>query len=340
MYDLIVAGGGPAGLATALYADRVGLRTVVLDPRPGPIDKACGEGLMPGAVRALEALDVELRGQEIRGIRYADRAQQVDAAFRTGRGLGVRRTDLHAALSETLAARGIPVVSRSVGAVEQDADSVHAGGLTGRYLAAADGLHSPIRRQLGLDRPLPSGRGQRWGQRRHFAVTPWTDVVEVHWSRNAEAYVTPVAANLIGVAVLSSIRASFDDLLAGFPSVAGRLPGTAATAVRGAGPLRQRARRRVAGRVLLVGDAAGYVDALTGEGIAVGLSCAEQLVACVAAGDPHRYERQWLRASRRYRMITSSLLWARRRPYLGRAIVPAAVHAPRVFAAAVHQIAQ
>ncbi|HET9877186.1 MAG TPA: FAD-dependent monooxygenase, partial [Mycobacterium sp.] len=56
MIDLLVAGGGPAGLATALHGVRAGLETVVIERRPGPIDKACGEGLMPHAVRHLERL--------------------------------------------------------------------------------------------------------------------------------------------------------------------------------------------------------------------------------------------------------------------------------------------
>ena len=64
--------------------------------------------------------------------------------------------------------------------------------------------------------------------------------------------------------------------------------------------------------MLLVGDASGYVDALTGEGIAVSLACAAALVEAVAVG-PRRYERSWGRETRRYRMITETLLWARRR---------------------------
>ena len=80
------------------------------------------------------------------------------------------------------------------------------------------------------------------------------------------------------------------------------------TPVRGAGPLRQRCRRVVAGRVLLVGDAAGYVDALTGEGIAISLAAAdESWPTALVADRPLDYEAAWRRASRRYRLLTHTL---------------------------------
>ena len=91
--------------------------------------------------------------------------------------------------------------------------------------------------------------------------------------------------------------------------------------------------------MLLVGDAAGYVDALTGEGIAIGLAAAERLVRCVAADDPQSYERAWRRASRRYRAVTETLVWAAGRPVLRRAIVPTACRLPPVFGYLVRQLA-
>ena len=92
--------------------------------------------------------------------------------------------------------------------------------------------------------------------------------------------------------------------------------------------------------MLLVGDAAGYVDALTGEGIAVALACARSLVDCVVARRPADYEARWRRDSRRYRALTSSLLWASGRRTLRQAIVPAAQRVPWVFAGAVGQLAR
>jgi flavin-dependent dehydrogenase len=103
--------------------------------------------------------------------------------------------------------------------------------------------------------------------------------------------------------------------------------------------LRQKVRSRTAGRVLLVGDAAGYVDALTGEGLGISFSAAELLVNCVAADRPTDYDRQWRRMSRRYRLLTAGLLRASAiRPVRSR-IVPAANSFPAIFTRVVNLLA-
>ncbi|MFB6849058.1 NAD(P)/FAD-dependent oxidoreductase [Streptomyces sp. NPDC056373] len=338
--DMVIAGGGPAGLATALHAARAGLDVVVAEPRPAPVDKACGEGLMPNAVRALRALGLEVPGRPITGIRYVQGNRRVQADFRQGPGLGTRRTGLHDALHRAVTDAGVPVLPLRIDAVRQDATgvTVPGTGLRARWLVAADGLHSPVRRSLGLE--LRARGEPRYGLRRHFAVPPWASCVEVHWGPHTEAYVTPLGPSLVGVALLTSLRGSFDTQLAAFPELAARLPPTAAvTAVRGAGPLRQRVRTRFHGRVLLVGDAAGYIDALTGEGISLALTGARALVANVRRGTPDRYEADWNRATRRHRLLTDLLVRARQRPALAPLITPTATRLPRVFAAAVNALA-
>ncbi|MEV7804734.1 NAD(P)/FAD-dependent oxidoreductase [Microbispora sp. NPDC088329] len=368
MIDVLVAGGGPAGLATAIHAALAGMEAVVIEPRPGPVDKACGEGLMPTGAAALADLGVAVpEGRPFRGIRYVDGRHRVQAEFRDGTGLGVRRTALHAALALRARELGVRVVPGRVDAVRATGERVRARVTTrrepdgpepyerelcgpeprrpeldapeldARWLVAADGLHSPIRARLGLD--LPSGGPRRYGLRRHYRVAPWTDFVEVHWAPGGEAYVTPVGDDLVGVAVLSSERRPYDEHLARFPGLLARLGGPPATPVRGAGPLRQRVRRRVAGRVLLVGDAAGYVDALTGEGISLALLSARALVGCLRAGRPEEYETAWRRLSWRSRLLTAALVRARRHPSAARMIVPAARRLPAVFGAAVRSLA-
>ncbi|MGQ4479843.1 NAD(P)/FAD-dependent oxidoreductase [Streptomyces sp. SAS_276] len=336
MIDVLVAGGGPAGLAAAIHAALAGLEAVVVEPRTSPVDKACGEGVMPGGVATLRALGVEVTGRDLRGIRYVDGTTRAEASFRDGNGLGIRRTALHSALHRRALGLGVRMLQGKVGEVRQSADTVTAAGTTARWLIAADGLHSPLRRGLGLE--LPGRPHGRYGLRRHYRVAPWTDFVEVHWSRHGEAYVTPVDDDLVGVAVLSRNRRGYDAHLADFPALTASLRGPTATEVRGAGPLRQRVRRRTAGRVLLVGDAAGYLDALTGEGIALALATAGAAVRCLVADRPDAYERAWTRLTRRHRLLTGALLTASHRPGTARLIVPAASRMPPLFSAAVHAL--
>jgi flavin-dependent dehydrogenase len=245
-------------------------------------------------------------------------------------------------------AAGVRWVRGSVGDLAQDGESVTALGLRARYLVGADGLHSRVRRAVCEPRPARGER--RWGMRAHLPVAPWTDHVEVYWSPAGEAYVTPVAPDCVGVALLGG-RGSFAERLPEFAGLAERLDGAspdpaaaagplrAAGPVRAAGPMRQDVRRRVHGRVLLVGDAAGYLDALTGEGLALAFGCAGALVQRIVSGETARYEHDYRLISRRYRVITSALLAAAGRPAMRSRVVPVAARAPWLFRAAVAQLA-
>lgn len=336
--DVLVVGGGPAGTAAAIGARLAGMTVAMVEPRGVPVDKACGEGLMPGARASLDELGVKVAGREFHGIRYRAPGHDAVARFRRGPGLGVRRLELSRGLAVRADEVGVDRVVARAGAPVEGPGWVEAAGLRARWLVAADGLHSPTRRALGLSAPA---RGRvRHGLRRHYAVAPWTDLVEVHWSAHAEAYVTPVDDGTVGVAVLSGGGRSLDGWLVDFPALHARVAGASvASADRGAGPLRQVARRRVHGRVLLVGDAAGYVDALTGEGIAVGLASAREAVSAMVAGEPERYERRWRAVSRRYRLLTEGLVRASGIGPVRRTIVPAAERFPRIFQGVVDSLA-
>ena len=338
MIDLLVAGGGPAGLATALYGAKAGLDVAVVERRDGVLDKACGEGMMPHTLEHLERLGINAEGRPLRGITYVAGGRRVDAAFRSGVGRGVRRTVLHAALWQAAERAGVKLVHGELGELTQDAESVSAGGFRARYLAAADGLHSPIRKSLGLSQPCAGPR--RWGIRRHVQVAPWTDSVEVHWAPGAEAYVTPIADNCVGIAILSASRGGFDRHFEVFGELRDRVHGHAHGQDRAAGPLRQKARSRAAGRVLLVGDAAGYIDALTGEGMGLAFGAADLLVDCVIHDRPGEYDRRWRQMTRRYRALTAALLHASAHAPLRAGIDPAAQTLPFLFNRLVNLLAR
>jgi len=333
--DLLVVGGGPAGLATAVRARLEGLDTLLIDPGKPPIDRACGEGLMPDGVGRLCDLGVVIPADErsrFEGIRYIDGDTVAEGSFRHGSGMGVRRLDLHRALcrrAEELGVRsmwGVRATGFDAGGVETDHGSMRA-----RWLVAADGRSSRMRRWCGLDGK--SSRHGRFGVCRHYRVEPWTDFVEVYWSNGLEAYVTPVGGSTVGVAILvRGEPAGFDRLLDGFPSLRRRLgDAPAVSRDRGAGPFGHRPKAVVRNRLALVGDASGSLDPITGEGLAAAFHQAFAVVEAIARGDLSSYARVHRRIIRVPRLLTNVLLAAERRPWLRRRMIRTLAARPALF---------
>lgn len=346
--DLLVVGGGPAGLAVALRARQAGLTATVLDRSRPPIDKPCGEGLMPDGLARLAELGVAVPGEEcaaFRGIRYLEGDLVAEGELPSPGGLGVRRTVLHRELVERARAAGVDLrwEERVDGFAPEAAEGpgvmAGSGMHRGRFLVGADGLRSRVRRWAGLEGRPERPERARFGVRRHYRLAPWTDRVEVHWADGAEAYVTPVAPELVGVALLWRGETSgFDDLLTRFPVLAGRLDGAPeASRDRGCGPLRQRVRRVTRGRLALVGDASGYVDPITGEGLSLAFHHAFALVDAVTgvlagrARDLRAYERAHRSVGRLPEALIRLLLAVERRPRLRRRTIHALAADPDLF---------
>ena len=252
--DVVVVGGGPAGLATAIACRQRGLSVQVVDRSRPTLDKACGEGLMPDGLAILEGLGVPssaVGGHPFHGIRYLEGESVARGRFPGLPGRGVRRTELHDALVQRAEACGVTLRwgSRAVG-LNQTAEDVTLDlheevPLTARWLVGADGLRSKVRQWTGLgDATVEGPRARRFGIRRHYRMAPWSDCVDVHWADGREAYVTPVGPETVGVAILWQGEPSgFDAQLASFPRLAKRLEGVEATSRdRGSGPLKQSVR--------------------------------------------------------------------------------------------------
>jgi flavin-dependent dehydrogenase len=358
--DVLVAGGGPAGLAVAIAARMNGLSAIVIERQPSPPDKACGECLMPPAVSALNRLGVldlidPVRRASIDGIRFKrEGAASAEARLPSPGGLGVRRTELTAAMMHRARRLGAEIHQRTnVRGYRVQQDQVlaetDAGSVRARFLAAADGLHSRLRSMAGLQ--ATSSGPRRFGLRQHFRVKPWSRFVEVHFTDRVEAYVTPIGPMQVGVAFLwdgarvARHGASIDKLLERFPSILVRLAGAEVDSrPRGAGPMALTARSRIADRFALVGDAAGYIDAITGEGLSLALVSAltlgRILPTALAVGGSREtllaYQRESARQFRRYAIVTKIMLAFARCPALHGPVIAMLARHPQMFSAILH----
>lgn len=334
--DVFVVGGGPAGLAAAIAARHRGFRVVVADGAQPPIDKACGEGLMPDGLAALERLGLQLPAAEafpFHGIRFLSTKLAADALFPNGgRGLAIRRPTLHRCMIERAERLGAELMWRtSVTGVS--GEGVHVGNKTvrARWIVGADGAYSRVRKWAGLEtcfRPR-----LRYAFRQHYRVVPWTDHMEVHWGENCQGYSTAVREDQVCVALASQDRnLRVEDGLRSLPWLSARLKGAeTVSAERGAVTGNRRLKRVWRGNVALIGDASGTVDAITGEGLGLSFRQAAALAESLASGNLAGYQREHRRLMLRPRLMAQLMLLLDRRPRLQHRTLQAFRQHPQIF---------
>jgi menaquinone-9 beta-reductase len=303
--DVVVIGGGPAGLAAAIAVRRKGFTVALADGAEPPIDKPCGEGLLPQTLLALRRLAVELpvgQGHRLRGIRFVAGDRQIAAHFPHGQGMGIRRPILHRFLVEESERLGVRLFWKMpVRGIVENEVHLTRGTLAARWIVGADGSGSRVRRWAGLDGTLRLER--RNAVRRHYRVRPWSEDMEVHWTRCSQAYVTPISSGEVCIVVMATEAgnaADFERTLAELPELRDRLTGAEiASRERGAMTAMHSLKAVARGNIALVGDASGTVDAITGEGLRLSFRQAAALADAVQLGDLASYRRAHRHLARR-----------------------------------------
>ncbi len=334
--DVFVIGGGPAGLAAAIAARERGFQVLVADGAQPPIDKACGEGLMPDGRAALEHLGIHLPVSEahpFRGIRFVDATLAADARFPVdGCGLAVRRTVLHRLMTARAAQLGAgllwrtPVTGISSLGVHLGDRIVHA-----RWIIGADGSNSRVRRWAGLDRgPRPR---LRYAFRRHYRVAPWSDHMEVYWGDQCQGYATAVSRDQVCVALAShDSNLRLEDGLRALPALRMRIEGAETVSAERGSLTGNRTLNRVwRDNIALIGDASGTVDAITGEGLGLAFRQAVVLARSLESGDLSRYQTEHRKLALLPRCMARLMLTLDRRPWLQHRTVQVLKNRPQVF---------
>ena len=335
--DVAVLGGGPAGLAAAIALRQRGCRVALYDGQRPPIDKACGEGLMPEAVRLLQGLGVALGsddGAPMTGISFHDAHGRASAAFGEGAGLAVRRTRLQSRMAARAEEMGIEMHWGACVRAVTDGGFASAGkAIQAAFFVIADGLRSTLAEASGFrERRCQS---TRYASRQQFRCAPWSNRVQVYWGSHEQLYVTALGDDEVGVALLTTKRGRrLSDALPDFPDVAKRIAGAARTSgMRGAVTKTRSLREVIRGNVAVLGDASGSVDAVTGEGLLNALQQAHALAEAIAAGKPESYAEAHRQISKGPQRMARLLLLLDRLPWLERAFVATMARRPESFAA-------
>jgi len=324
--DIFVVGGGPAGLAAAIAARLKGFDVVVADAAEPPIDKACGEGLMPDSLDALSQLGVAIDPEQsfaFRGIRFLGAGGTVAADFPLGPGIAVRRVRLHQLLIDRAHEVGVRLLWRTHVTGVRD---VHA-----RWIVGADGERSRVRQWAGLE--AARSESFRFGFRRHYRVHPWTDFMEIYWADGCQMYVTPVGCDEACVALITrDPHVRLTEAMPRFPELARRLEGAAIVdSDRGAVTATRRLRRVYRGSIALIGDASGSVDAITGEGMSLAFRQALALADALAADNLDQYQAAHRRLARRPAFMAQLMLTLDRFPRLRPRVLRTFAAKPVIF---------
>lgn len=330
-----IVGGGPAGLATAIALRLEGIAATVADCAHPPVDKSCGEGLMPDTIAALQILGVDIpkhTGWPLKGVTFINGDQAVTGEFSAATARGLRRTILHDLLAKRAAETGVELIwGARVERTGANTISINGRERRASYIVGADGQNSRIRRDAGLSAMRFEQR--RYGFRRHYKLAPWSDYVQLYWGRRCQLYITPIAQDEVGVALISAdSRLRLDRALSEFPELHSRLSGSEHSSKEMGSITGSRSLQRVCRwNTALIGDASGSVDAITGEGMSLAFRQAIALAKACATGDLFQYELAHRELRQRPTIMAALMLLLARHEGLRRRAFASLLQRPDMF---------
>jgi len=335
--DVFIVGGGPAGLTAAIAARQKGFAVTVADGAQPPIEKTCGEGMMPETLGALNNLGVNLDrgdGHHFRGISFVQNDASVSADFPEGSGIGLRRPLLHERLVTRAAECGVRLLWKApVSGIEADGVHLPCGTIRARWIVGADGQGSRVRRWSGLDKTTRCT--ERYAFRRRYRVKPWSHYMEIYWASHAQAYVTPIGSEEICVVVTAETPkyTAFEIALEEMPKLKEKLSDAElCSRERGAVTAMRSLERVHSNNIALLGDASGSVDAITGDGLRMAFRQAAALADAMVAGDLTQYQRAHRELARRPMLMGNLLLWLGRNQRVRAQVIRALQEKPPIFA--------
>ncbi|HET9541117.1 MAG TPA: FAD-dependent monooxygenase [Candidatus Limnocylindria bacterium] len=339
--EVLVVGAGPAGSATAAALARAGRDVLLIESHAHPRPKACAEYASPRIVEELARLgvpDAEWRADALplKGMRVIRGDDAVDMGYHDTAGRrhswGLDRERFDATLAAFALSSGARLMERSA------LDDVHwRGGQEGsggrvvgaslrtaegrrtvrsRWLIGADGARSRVAQRLSMERGV--GMPRRLGLIAHYEGLPeLADHGEMHVARDWYVGLAPLAGNRLNVGMAlpmngtkRSAEERFEAAIEGIPAVASRLGGVKRlTPIRGASPIGHRVGAAAGRGWMLVGDAAGFIDPFTGEGIFRALRSARAAAEALAVGDDDEAAARYRAARREAFAAKDGLTW-------------------------------
>ena len=308
----------------------------VADGAVPPIDKTCGEGMMPETLASLHSLGIRLEHREgfrFDGICFVNEGTRAFAKFPGGPGLGLARPVLHEKLIARAEECGVHLLWKTP-VTEIDREGVLARGkkIRARWIVGADGLASRVRRWGGLEPARCSTL--RFANRRHYRLAPWSSFMEIHWGQRVQAYVTPIATDEVSVVIIGerSKNAEFAKALESLPELRRRLQGAEISGrERGAVTSSRSLKDVQRGKVALLGDASGSVDAITGEGLRLGFQQALVLADALEAETLEKYQQAHRALQKRPRLVAGLMVWLGQHSILKNRVIQSFAAKPALF---------